>query len=158
MKESKLGIMPFTTAWIAVIIALTAGHAGGQKDGMSADGLSTPLEYYPGGNIKVRLTAKAAKVESGGDRITGTGVVYEVFAEDGRTNACVRADDCIYTKANGMAESESNVRVEKDGAVITGRGFSLDSKRERVLIKNEVRVVLPKGFKIKREPEAKNVE
>jgi hypothetical protein len=112
-------------------------------------GLSVPLEYHTNGNIRVNLMARVAKVDAVGDNIKAKNVRYEIFTLAGELDVLVAADAVNYSKKKGKADSESRVRVEKKGVVITGEGFTLDATNQVVSIKSNVVVVLDKGVDFK---------
>jgi LPS export ABC transporter protein LptC len=109
--------------------------------------LRIPLEFYQSGKVKTELTAGLAKIPPKGD-IEATDVKLEFLDPQGNVEGRMVADDCHYDKTNGVAKSESNVKMEKQGTVITGKGFVWNSKDEKITILSNVKVILKKDMRI----------
>jgi hypothetical protein len=110
--------------------------------------LRIPLEYYENGKIKTELMADLATVPPKGD-IEASNVRLEFHDLLGNIEALMVADDCRYDKSSGVATSESKVRMEKQGTVITGKGFKWNAKEETVTILSDVKVVLMRNMGIR---------
>lgn len=108
----------------------------GQTVGLK--GLKVPLEYYPDGSLKAMLKAEVSTVDSAGTQIKGEGLTYETYMQGGVTDVVVTADNCVYDREKGMAESESKVTLVRGNVVVSGRGFKLDSKKEMLSLNSEV--------------------
>ena len=122
-----------------MVLSILAGLVVGQDgETVGLKGLKVPLEYYPDGSLKALLKAELSTVDSSGEKIKGEGVVYETYAEGGATDVVITAEECFYNKKTGSAESESRVKLVRDGVVIVGKGFKLDSKKEIISLKSEV--------------------
>jgi len=109
--------------------------------------LRIPIEFYGNGKVKTELTAGLAKIPPKGD-IEATDVKLEFLDPLGNVEARMVADDCHYDKTNGVAKSESNVMMEKQGTVITGKGFEWNAKEEKMTILSNVKVVLKNNMRI----------
>lgn len=108
----------------------------GQTIGLK--GLKVPLEYYPDGSVKALLKAEVSTVDSTGQKIKADGLRYETYAEGGATDVVITAEECFYDKASGKAESESRVTLVRDGVLITGKGYNLDSAKDLITLHSEV--------------------
>lgn len=130
-----------------MVLSILSGLVVGQDgETVGLKGLKVPLEYYPDGSLKALLKADLSTVDSSGEKIKGEGVVYETYAEGGATDVVITAEECFYNKKTGAAESESRVKLVRDGVVIVGKGFKLDSKKEIISLKSEVIVEFKKNL------------
>jgi hypothetical protein len=107
--------------------------------------LRLPLEQYEDGAVKTQLRAGGAEVPPRG-HVHGRDVLLEMFDPGGGTNVAVWAETCRYSRRYQTAGSDGPVRVEARGLKVTGRGFVWESGQERVIIKQDVRVVLQRDL------------
>lgn len=130
------------------IAAAAAGIVIGQDSGrtIGLKGLKVPLEYYPDGTLKAVLRAEISNVDATGRKIEGENLRYETYAKGGATDVVITAESCVYDKAKGRAESKNKVKLEKENITITGKGFTLDSKKEIISLHSEVVVEFDKGL------------
>ena len=63
-----------------------------------------------------------------------------IYNEDGTENARVKASKCVWRLNEGVAESDSDVRIEGNKMVITGVGFKWNSGDRRFSIRKQARV------------------
>jgi len=110
------------------------------------ENLRVPLEQHPNGQVKTQLFAARARVLETGD-IEATEVRIEFYNGDGTPSGRVLAGDCRYSRSAARALSESEVRLEREGLVITGKGFEWSGEEQTVTIKSEVKVVLPRNLR-----------
>ncbi|OGV57989.1 MAG: hypothetical protein A2283_15610 [Lentisphaerae bacterium RIFOXYA12_FULL_48_11] len=128
---------------MCVVFAQTTNEAIGLAG--TVTGLRYPLGYHDNGQLKAQLKAEKANVQENG-QIYATNITSEFFTVEGLLDITMTADDCIYDKQAKMAKSENNVKVDKKGIVITGKGFEWDSNEQMVTILNNVKVVLTGGM------------
>ncbi len=136
----RLVIASLLLAALACIVIGQEGQTIGLK------GLKVPLEYYPDGSLKAVLKAALSTVDSTGLKIRGEDLRYETYMQGGSTDVVITAENCLYDKAKGHAESKEKVRLEKKNVVITGKGFTLDSKKEMISLHSDVVVEFDKGL------------
>jgi hypothetical protein len=126
----------------------------GEDEVMPIKGLRLPLERGEDGKIKSQLLAAFARVPPEGP-IEAKEVRVEFFKDD-KVDTLMLADECQYDRAEGTAKSEKKVRIEREGAVITGTGFECSVKDQSVKILHEVKVVLDRSAKKKLVEEGKS--
>lgn len=67
---------------------------------------------------------------------------YSYVGEERVIDMTVTSPMCYYNRANGVAISESDVRISRDDLIVTGRGFIFHNGRQELRILNDSRVVL----------------
>jgi len=147
----KKGIPMVLGAVFGTVLCAIVFAQDGQTIGLK--GLKLPLEYYPDGTLKALLKAEVSTVDSSGQSIKGENLRYETYLQSGATDVVVVAENCLYDKAKGLAESESKVRLEKKNVVITGKGFTMDSKKEMISLHSDVVVEFDQGLMAKEKKE-----
>jgi hypothetical protein len=120
------------------------GDGSETADEMQITKLRVPLEYNPDGSIKSQLFAEAADPSDG--NIVARDVRVEFYGNDGKVEMLIQAGACHYSREEGMVSSESDVRLEESGIVVTGTGFEWESERQIIRILENARVVLKKGM------------
>lgn len=128
---------------VVVVLAQTNNETIGLAG--TVTGLRYPLGYHDNGQLKAQLKAEKANVQENG-QIYATNITSEFYTVEGILDITMIADDCLYDKQAKMAKSENNVKVDKKGIVITGKGFEWDSNEQMVTILNNVKVVLTGGM------------
>ena len=124
--------------------------AGRADDVMAVEDLRLPIEHYKDGRIKSQLMAGVAKLPERGD-IEAWRVKLELYSKDGKLDTQVLTDECRYNRDKGITTSESNVRIEKSGIVITGTGLEWSTEQQLVKILDNVRVVFQRVAKEKQK-------
>lgn len=114
--------------------------SSGADEVMPIKDLRLPLERDDEGKIKTQLVAAQARVPPEGE-IEAKKVRLEFYKDDA-VDALMVTDECRYDRTAGTARSESPVRIEKAGILITGKGFECNVKDQKVQILSNVRVVL----------------
>lgn len=132
-----------TACLAATLPAARAGRA--QDAAVPIQNLRMPVEHYEDGTVKTQLKAGLALVPQSGT-IVASNVVLELYHEDASLDAVINADDCSYNREESQAESDSNIRIERDGIVITGKGFEWQGNKERVKILSMARVVFQRNL------------
>lgn len=128
---------------LAVLFAATwfvgSGVLAQDGEAMPIENLRLPLEHYEDGTVKTQFKAAFALVPPKGV-IVATNVVIELFLPDGTRDAIVEAEDCRYDREGQTVTSDSRIRMERQGVVISGKGFEWLGARERVRILSVARV------------------
>ncbi len=126
---------------VMALAVYMAGDMRASQDALPLRGVRIPIECYATGRVKVELKAERADVHESGD-MNAYGVRVTFFDPTGRVETVVIADDCLFNKKSNTITSDRPVRMERQGVVITGRGFLWETAVATVRILNDVRVVL----------------
>lgn len=120
-----------------------AARWDGVKAAMTApmEKVSLPLEYFPDGRVKARLSAERAQVFDGGGTVFAEGVRIELLAADGGREGELRAEDCLVDRKGKQGFCRGAVRAARGGDLVKGRGlyFSFAGEYFRMLSHCEVR-------------------
>ncbi|MBN1556531.1 MAG: hypothetical protein JW951_00125 [Lentisphaerae bacterium] len=130
-----------------------AGMATGAPPAEAAlpiEQLQLPVEFYPDGALKSRITAAFARVPDEGD-IDGTDVRFELYAQTGATNLVVEAENCRFDRERGVATSAARVWLEKPDVAISGTGFEWNISNEVVRLLGDVKVIMQRSLRARRE-------
>jgi len=103
-----------------------------------------PVELYDDGTVKTQIVAGRARIPAAGD-IVATQVKIQFFSPDGELESRVMAERCRYDRQRGRATSDSPVRYERKGAVISGVGFEWHAEEAFVKILDKAKVVFRRG-------------
>jgi hypothetical protein len=114
-------------------------------DEMPISELRVPLEYNDDGTIRSQLFAGAAD-PAGGD-MDARDIRVEFYASDGSVEMLIQADACRYSREEGKVSSDSNVRLEESGLLVTGTGFEWEAEKQIIKILADAKVVLRRGTK-----------
>lgn len=106
------------------------------------ENIRIPVERWPDGTIKTQIHAASAQMPEEGGDVLADRLRIEMFTPSGALENLVLAKDCRYNRQNGQAFSEGSVHFEREGVLITGRGFQWNGTDEVVKITSNVRVVL----------------
>ena len=108
-----------------------------------AENVVFPLESFPDGSVKSRLTAVRAQMFSDSDYIWGEGIRVEQYREAGNTNvwASLTAENCIVDRKTKSGWVEGNATMAYGDSSVKGRGvyFSLPREYIKILSKCEIR-------------------
>ncbi|MBN2300949.1 MAG: LPS export ABC transporter periplasmic protein LptC, partial [Lentisphaerae bacterium] len=126
-----------------IIFAVICQCAWAVGEEVVASGLRFSIDHYADGTPKVQLTAEKAAVPPAGD-ILIEGAVVEFYRMDGSVDGRIIAGDCVLSRDNKTAYSDSPVTVQRHGITITGKGFEWDGNEMIVRIKSKAKVVLSK--------------
>ncbi|TAN39210.1 MAG: hypothetical protein EPN23_00365 [Verrucomicrobia bacterium] len=136
------------TKRMLVIGTLAAGVWAGSAqntDQQVITGFRVP-EYDDQGRLKSQLFGDYAKIPTAGP-IEVHQLKYEFYNESGtQTDMRITAPLCFYDREHGEANSDGSVRIAREDMVITGVGFNFSRNTERMVIHNQVKVVL-KGMR-----------
>ena len=118
----------------------TTNAASGEEEDLPLEHVRLPLENYENGQIKTQVEAQKARIPAAGD-IVAVGMVITMYLPDGSIDGQIHADRCRLNRMKGEAWSDSPVRLEKDGIVITGVGFDWKNKNQTITIHDKAKVV-----------------
>lgn len=108
-----------------------------------AENVVFPLESFPDGSIKSRLTAARAQMFSDSSYIWGEDIRVEQYREAGSTNvwASLKAENCIVDRKTRSGWVEGNATMVYGDSSVKGRGiyFSLPREYIKILSKCEIR-------------------
>ncbi len=128
-------------------LLLTAGPTEPAKaqrvadDAQPMEDFLYPLEFHENGKVKTRLQAKKVGQTSGEDVLRAEGVILEFLDEEESVTGKLEAEDCVIDRDKGVASSKTGaIRFERDGLVLTGRGFLFYMETQRVEILKDVRL------------------
>ncbi len=114
-----------------------------------AENVVFPLESFPDGSIKSRLTAARAQMFTDSGFIWGEDIHVEQYREVGSTNvwASLKAENCIVDRKTKSGWVEGNATMVYGDSSVKGRGiyFSLPREFIKILSKCEIRT---KGAKL----------
>ncbi|MBN1671333.1 MAG: LPS export ABC transporter periplasmic protein LptC [Kiritimatiellae bacterium] len=102
--------------------------------------------YDEEGRLLWQIYGDSAKLLPKGD-IDVTSLRLEVF-KDGKVDVCIMAPQCVINQDKGTAASESEVRIERSGLVITGVGFRWNHQTQGITILSRVKVVIEQPMKM----------
>ena len=131
---------------IGVALAGARPTSAGDAD-MPIKNMRLPLDRYDDGKIKMQLVAAQAKVPPEGE-ILAKQVRLEFYKDD-RIDALMTTDECRYDRVKGTAKSESQIRIEQAGVLITGTGFECNMQDQTMKILHNAKVVLDRPKKDK---------
>ena len=108
-----------------------------------AENVSFPLETFPDGSVKSRLTAARAQMFTDSDFIWGEKIRVEQYKEVGSTNvwASLVADNCIVDRKTKTGWVEGSAQMTYGDSSVKGRGiyFSLPREYVKILSNCEIR-------------------
>jgi len=98
-------------------------------------------EYDDQGKLKNLLRGDFVTIPNSGP-IEVHQLKYEVYGTSTQAELNLTAPLCFYDREQGTATSTGAVRIARSDMIITGTGFDFDRRSERMVIKQQVRVVL----------------
>ncbi len=106
-----------------------------------AENVMFPLETFPDGTVKTRLSAKRAHLFVDSGFIWGEGIRIEQYEKDGTVNASLEADNCIVDKKSKTGWIEGSAKMTYRESSVKGRGIYFSFAREfiKILSQSEVR-------------------
>ena len=126
--------------------AASAALGQAQSNAPIAD-LRIPLDHWPDGKVKTQVFAASARMAEEGGRVDASRIRIETYRPDGTVENRVLARDCSFDREKGSAASDGDVHFEREGMLITGRGFVWNEAEERINILRDVRVVLQRNLR-----------
>ena len=130
-----------TGKWIGIILAagFVLAAVAADTDVQTLSGFRVP-EYDEEGNMKSQLFGDLAQfLPNGIVRISNLKIEF-YKGED--VDMRVTSPECDYGEKTKEAESESSVRIARGNMVVTGKGFTWKSNKERLVIRSDAKVVL----------------
>ncbi len=127
--------------WVCLLAAGLACSALAQSDENPTLTTFRVPEFDDEGKLKSQVQGDFAEVLPNGV-IKITQLTMEFFSKEGEVDMKVTAPKCIYDRDRGGAASDSDVKIERKNMEVTGVGFIWDSKKERLQIYKDTRVVL----------------
>ena len=124
--------------------AIPAASAGSNAP---IQNLRIPLEVWEDGKVKTQVVAASAQMPEEGGDVVASQIRIEMYRQNGDLENLVMAENCRYNREKGVATSDANVHVERDGALMTGQGFEWNGSNEVVRIKSNVKVVLQRSLR-----------
>ena len=97
-------------------------------------------DYDDAGRLKSQILGDVADVAADG-MVKITNLRVEIYKE-GKLDAVLWAADCLFNQKDRSLVSDSNVRLERFGVVIRGKGLRWDNGRQRAEILDQARVEL----------------
>ena len=131
--------MKKTHCWIlfsALFVTLMVGGVFGQD---VVKGVRYALDCYENGQTKTQLTA--GSVKSVGNVVHARDVRVECFTIDNKLDVVILAKECEYSKTDMLVTSKSEIKMIKDGIVLTGTGFKWDGKEQKVDVLTKAKIV-----------------
>lgn len=108
-----------------------------------AENVMFPLETFPDGSVRSRLTAARAQMFTDSDFIWGENIRVEQYREVGSTNvwASLDAENCIVDRKTKSGWVEGTASMTYGGSSVKGRGiyFSLPREYVKILSNCEIR-------------------
>jgi len=108
-----------------------------------AENVVFPLESFPDGSVKSRLTAARAQMFADTSFIWGENIRVEQFKEAGTTNvwASLDAENCIVDRKTRTGWVEGAAKMTYGDSTVKGRGiyFSLPREYVKILSQCEIR-------------------
>lgn len=93
------------------------------------------------GKLTSEILGEFARVRNQKIDITGLNIEFYSYVDDQRkVDMTVTAPRCDFDQKRGTAQSDSDVRIERENMVVTGIGFEFDSTKRRFRIFNQARV------------------
>jgi hypothetical protein len=132
----------------AAVMGFVCAQGTGDDGEWPIKDLRVPLDSYESGKIKTQILAEAARVPDRGP-VDAKGVRVEFFTEEGELDYVVLAERCTYDREAGRVTSETRVRIEQEGLLVTGIGFTWSAEHEVVSLKRDVHVEFDRSVKKK---------
>lgn len=108
-----------------------------------AENVSLPLETFPDGSVKSRLTARRAQMFPDSPFIWGEDIRVEQYKDAGGTNvwASLNAENCVVDRQTKTGWVEGAARMIYGDSAVKGRGiyFSLPREFIKILSQCEIR-------------------
>ncbi len=131
-------------AILAAFLVALAARAQQKDPAQTVSGFRVP-EYDDEGHLKSELFGEFARVLPDGV-IEISQLKIDVYNK-GQVDMTVTAPQCAYNQKEGLAKSDSDVRIARENMVVTGVGFSWNGQNERFEILNKAKVVLKDAHK-----------
>jgi hypothetical protein len=124
---------------VAAFLVALAAQAQQKDTAQTVTGFRVP-DYDAEGHLKSELFGELARVLPDGV-IEISQLKIDVYNKD-RVDMTVTAPKCAYNQKDGLAKSDSDVRISRENMVVTGVGFTWNGQSQRFEILNQAKVVL----------------
>ena len=106
-----------------------------------AENVQIPLETFPNGQVKSRVTARRAHVFQDTGFVWGEKVRVEQFKEDGSLFASLDAESCVVDRKTKSGWVEGAAQMVYGDSSVKGRGiyFSLEREFIKIFSQSEIR-------------------
>lgn len=106
-----------------------------------AENVSLPLESYPDGTVKSRLSAARAHMFMDSSFVWAENIRVEQFKEDGTLAASLDAENCVVDRSTKSGWVEGTAKMVYGDNSIRGRGiyFSLPREFIKIFSESEIR-------------------
>jgi len=123
---------------ICCAIAVVSCAVAGDNAGQTGSNVRYVTHDEKGRKTSEIYGDSATMLENDGIEITNLRLL--VLNEGDASNVKVNASKCVWKLKDGVAESDSDVRIEGTNMVITGVGFRWSSGERQFFIRNRARV------------------
>lgn len=110
--------------------------------------LRVPIEHYADGRVKTQVFAEGAKAVRQ-DETELLKAKVELYTIDGSVDASFFAEHCMFHSSIKAVMSDSSVRLQKAGMIMTGRGFEWKSLSQEFEINRNARVAIARESETK---------
>lgn len=106
-----------------------------------AENVSIPIETFPDGTVKSRVTAARAHIFADRGFVWGEKVRVEQYREDGTVHASLDAESCVVDRGTQSGWVAGDARMTYGEASVRGRGvyFSLTRQFIKIFSQSEIR-------------------
>ena len=106
-----------------------------------AENVVIPLETFPNGKVKSRVTAARAQIFPDSGLVWGEDVRVEQFRADGRLQASLDAESCVVDRKTKTGWVEGRAQMVYGDSSVKGRGvyFSLTREFIKIFSQSEIR-------------------
>ena len=139
-------------AWLVLVAATGGPVLAASPDAMNALTLGDDTQIkgfrVPNYDDQSIMTSQifgefARVLPDGNVEITNLRLEFYSYEGDEKIiDMTVTSPMCYFNRANGVAISDSDVRISRDDLVVTGRGFVFHNGRQELKILNDSKVVL----------------
>lgn len=102
-----------------------------------AQDVTLPLETFPDGTVKSRLTAARAHMFMDSPFVWGEQIRVEQYAPDGKLTASLEAENCVVDRSTKSGWVEGRAKMTYGESSIQGRGIYFSLPREFIKIFSE---------------------
>jgi len=124
---------------LLLLVCGTGAVLGQDGDDWPVHDVTVPLQLYEDGSVRAEIHADAARLPTEGDS-EAKGITLSFYDPTGKQDALVKAERCVYNRAEKTVTSEDRVLIEKGNVRVSGKGFSWRANDEKASIHHDVRV------------------
>ncbi len=106
-----------------------------------AENVSIPVESFPDGTVKSRVTAAKAHIFADSSFVWGEKIRFEQNKEDGSAHLSIEAENCIFDRTTKTGWVAGAAKISYGDAVASGRGvyFSVPREFVKIFSQSEIR-------------------